>query len=65
MLLTEWPDIVETDWEMIAARMCSPRFLYDGRNALEPHAMLELGFDYVGVGRGQLRANGGSLNWGD
>lgn len=52
ILLTEWPEIVSEDWGSIAARMHSPRFLYDGRNALEPGAMLKLGFDYVGVGRG-------------
>lgn len=65
ILLTEWPDIVETDWEAIAAHMRLPRFLYDGRNALEPDAMLKLGFDYAGVGRGQLRSRVSSLQWGD
>ena len=65
ILLTEWPDIVETDWEAIAARMRLPRFLCDGRNALEPDAMLKLGFDYAGVGRGQVRSSVGSLQWGD
>ena len=65
MLLTEWPEIVEADWEAIAARMRSPRFLYDGRNALEPASMLKLGFDYVGVGRGQVHSNGHRRQWRD
>ena len=54
ILLTEWPDIVAADWDTIASVLHPPRFLYDGRNALEPAAMLRLGFDYVGVGRGRL-----------
>ena len=65
ILLTEWPQIIETDWESVRARMCSPRFLYDGRNALVPGAMLKLGFDYVGVGRGQVHSRVGALQRGN
>ncbi len=52
VLLTEWGEIVEADWEAIASCMCSPKLLFDGRNALDPRAMANLGFEYVGVGRG-------------
>ena len=52
VLLTEWVDIVEADWRAIAASMKTPKFLFDGRNALDDRAMLEFGFDYVGIGRG-------------
>ena len=52
VLLTEWGEIVEADWEAIASCMCSPKLLFDGRNALDPRAMANLGFDYMGVGRG-------------
>ncbi len=52
VLMTEWEEIVETDWEAIAAAARLPRFLFDGRNALHANHMRELGFEYQGVGRG-------------
>ena len=51
VLTTEWPQIVEADWASVAGRMTAPRLLFDGRNSLDPKSMVELGFDYVGVGR--------------
>ena len=51
VLLTEWPQIVDAEWPCIAAAMCPPRFLFDGRNALDAGAMRKLGFEYAGVGR--------------
>ena len=54
VLLTEWPQIVRAEWPCIAAAMCPPRLLFDGRNALDPGAMRALGFEYVGVGRAGL-----------
>ena len=56
-LLTEWKEIVQADWAAMVGRMRHPRFLFDGRNALDAALMLRLGFEYVGVGRGTL-ANG-------
>ena len=50
-LMTEWDQIVQADWRTIARQMCQPRFLFDGRNVLEPAAMERLGFEYRGVGR--------------
>ena len=52
VLMTEWPEIVDADWEQIAGAMSLPRFIFDGRNALDPERMLDLGFRYCGVGRG-------------
>ena len=52
VLLTEWQEIVGADWSCIAAAMCPPRLLFDGRNALDADAMRALGFEYAGVGRG-------------
>ena len=52
--MTEWPEIVGADWEAVAARMCPPRFLFDGRNALDARRMARLGFEYAGVGRGDI-----------
>ena len=54
VLITEWPEIVGADWEGIAAQMVPPRFLFDGRNALNARRMARLGFDYVGAGRGHI-----------
>ena len=51
VLLTEWPQIVRAEWPRIAATMCPPRLLFDGRNALDADAMRALGFEYAGVGR--------------
>ena len=58
VLLTEWDHIVKADWQSASRRMLPPRFLFDGRNALDAREMIELGFDYMGIGRNAvLRAN--------
>ena len=51
VVATEWEQIVNANWDDISNRMRPPRFLFDGRNALDPHAMEALGFEYQGVGR--------------
>ena len=51
VLLTEWDQIVDADWPDIARRMSPPRFVFDGRNMLDPAEMARFGFDYLGVGR--------------
>ena len=51
VLLTEWQQIVGANWPHIAEIMCPPRFVFDGRNALDAAAMRELGFEYLGIGR--------------
>ena len=51
VLMTEWPEIVNCYWPEIARQMAAPRFVFDGRNALNPAAMLAAGFEYAGVGR--------------
>ena len=60
-LMTEWPEIVESNWEEVARLVAPPRILFDGRNALDPQAMDALGFDYVGVGRGVALPTSGSI----
>ena len=55
VLMTEWPEIISADWEQIAGFVNMPRFVFDGRNALDQERMQELGFEYRGVGRGAAR----------
>jgi UDPglucose 6-dehydrogenase len=50
VLVTEWPEFRELDWGAAAERMARP-LLVDGRNFLEPAAMLAAGFEYEGIGR--------------
>ena len=64
LLLTEWDEIVQADWPGIFRLMAAPRFLFDGRNALDAREMVELGFEYAGIGRGhpdQLTKGGNLL----
>ncbi len=62
VLMTEWPQFVDAGWARLASNMQPPRFLFDGRNALDACAMRGLGFEYVGVGRAALNAEYGSLD---
>ncbi len=52
VLLTEWGEIVAANWAEMSAKMRPPKFVFDGRNALDAALMLRLGFEYVGIGRG-------------
>ena len=51
VLLTEWEQIVNSDWTEIARCMRPPRFVFDGRNCLSPQTMEMIGFEYHSVGR--------------
>ena len=50
VLVTEWPEIVGLDWAKAAAVMRT-KLVVDGRNALDPEPLRELGFAYEGIGR--------------
>ena len=52
LVMTEWSEISEAEWSTVSRDMLPPRFVFDGRNALDPMTMREAGFEYVGVGRG-------------
>ena len=54
VVMTEWGKIAEADWAAISRNMAPPRFIFDGRNALNPMIMRAAGFEYVGVGRGAM-----------
>ena len=57
ILVTEWPEFAELDWEELAGRMANP-LLVDGRNFLDPAAMRAAGFTYEGIGRATAPASG-------
>jgi UDPglucose 6-dehydrogenase len=55
VLVTEWPEFAELDWSEVASRMARP-LLVDGRNFLDPHALVSAGFEYEGIGRAPVDA---------
>jgi UDPglucose 6-dehydrogenase len=55
VLVTEWSEFARLDWAA-AAMLMRGRLVVDGRNFLDPEALLEAGFDYDGVGVGAVRA---------
>jgi UDPglucose 6-dehydrogenase len=50
VVVTEWPELRDVDWEE-AGRLMRTKLLIDGRNMLDPAALRRLGFAYEGVGR--------------
>ncbi|MFA6635499.1 MAG: UDP-glucose/GDP-mannose dehydrogenase family protein [Candidatus Omnitrophota bacterium] len=51
VLMTEWNDFKEVDWNRIKKEMAQT-FILDGRNIYDPEKMRDLGFTYEGIGRG-------------
>ena len=51
MVMTEWKEIIEADWAAVSRHMAPPRFIFDGRNALDAMTVRAAGFEYVGAGR--------------
>jgi len=50
LILTEWEEYRQLDWERIHALMARP-LIIDGRDLLNPAAMIERGFEYYCFGR--------------
>ncbi len=50
VLVTEWKQFSTLDYAKMATLMAHP-VIIDGRNFLDPEAMIRAGFQYVGVGR--------------
>lgn len=50
LIVTEWPEYRELDFERIKQDMVLPMVI-DGRNILDPGKMKSLGFEYYGMGR--------------
>lgn len=51
ILVTEWQEFVQADWQIIKKHMREPYVILDGRNALLQDKLIALGFKYVGIGR--------------
>ncbi|HXG75493.1 MAG TPA: UDP-glucose/GDP-mannose dehydrogenase family protein [Gaiellaceae bacterium] len=51
VVVTEWPELAEVDWEEAGRRMRN-RLVVDGRNFLDGARLRALGFAYEGIGRG-------------
>ncbi|MCJ7568993.1 MAG: UDP-glucose/GDP-mannose dehydrogenase family protein [Anaerolineales bacterium] len=51
VVCTEWNEFKQLDLQRIKDLMRNP-VVIDGRNIYEPHEMAQLGFTYLGVGRG-------------
>ena len=50
ILVTEWAEFADLDWNALAGRMATP-LLVDGRNFLDPAQLRDAGFAYEGIGR--------------
>ncbi|GGU47488.1 UDP-glucose dehydrogenase family protein [Streptomyces lavendofoliae] len=50
VVLTEWPETIEADWSLLAARMAPPAVVVDGKNCLLPERLAGLPLTYRGVG---------------
>jgi UDPglucose 6-dehydrogenase len=50
VLVTEWREFAELDWSAAGERMVRP-LIVDGRNFLDPEALVAAGFEYEGIGR--------------
>ena len=52
LILTEWDEFKELDFQRIHDSMQQPAFLFDGRNLLDLSAMRAVGFEACGIGQG-------------
>jgi UDPglucose 6-dehydrogenase len=50
VLVTEWPEFAELDWNEVRERMATP-LVVDGRNFLPADELRAAGFTYEGIGR--------------
>ncbi|MEU5635486.1 UDP-glucose dehydrogenase family protein [Streptomyces rishiriensis] len=54
IVVTEWPQLHDTDWAEARPLMRTP-VLFDGRNLLDPEAMADAGYTLLSVGRATAR----------
>lgn len=54
VIVTEWRDLLDTDWAAVRSLMRTP-VLFDGRNLLDPDALGRSGYTCMSVGRATVR----------
>lgn len=52
LVLTEWDEFKELDFQKIYNQMHLPAFLFDGRNLLDLDMLRKIGYEASGIGRG-------------
>jgi len=52
VIVTEWPEFRNPDFEVMKRLLKSPA-IFDGRNIYDQKAMESHGFEYYAIGRGQ------------
>ena len=52
LLLTEWPEFKEVNFIQVRDSM-RQAVIFDGRNMLDGESLINMGFDYFGIGRGR------------
>ena len=50
LILTEWNEFIDFDWEQIYENMLKPAFIFDGRRLLDRSKMTGIGFSYYKIG---------------
>ena len=51
-IMTEWDEFKSYNWNEIFDKIKKPAYVFDGRNILEKNEMKNIGFNYIGIGRG-------------
>lgn len=51
LILTDWDEFKDLDYEKVFASMAKPAFLFDGRNMLDQPALRKIGFEVHGIGK--------------
>lgn len=52
LILTEWDEFKELDFQKVYDQMQLPAFVFDGRNLLDLEALRAIGFEARGIGKG-------------
>lgn len=52
VVVTEWKEFVNLDWQSIHDTMNKPAFIFDGRNILKRQELKNIGFKVVSIGTG-------------
>lgn len=54
VVLTEWKQFAELDYQRLFDSMQKPAFIFDGRNILDHRKLFDIGFEVVSIGKADL-----------